>query len=308
MALSNTYRILLILLLPVIAVLIYHEGQKYDPALIRFDSAESEEDSLSSIFPREIEGYRLAGQVISYTKENLYEYVNGHAEYFISAGFKGLAVGDYIKEDSDVTRPDAVVDIYDMGSGIQAFGVLSDESGGNLSELNNGLTGFRTPSGVGFVKGRYYIRIARYSDEINLESFTVSIAGAIETEADPFTEFAALPDIGDIVSTRFIKEAYRGLDFVNNVLEREYVLNGGSVQVFVVAGGREKIDKLTGDFIDYFHESDIRYSVSVEKEKKAYRIEDPYEGDWVMISTPDALFGIFGALDDRIINLMLTEH
>lgn len=307
MDLSNTYRLALIGLLPVIAFLIYYEGQTYDPALIHFASQQPEGQALTSLMPGEIDGYHRAGQVRSYTRENLYEYVNGHAEYFISAGFTGLSVGEYGKGGTETAEPEVVVDIYDMGKSIQAFGVLSDESGGNIMDLQNGLQGFRSPQGVSFVKGRYYVKIAMYSDSIPVDSFVEGIAGAMGAESDPFPEFGVLPDIGEVVATRFIREAYRGLDFVNNVLEREYVVDGDSVQVFVVTGERKKIDGLAAQFIDYFRASDIRYSVSEEKDKQTYRIEDPYEGDWVMISSPDALFGIFGGFDNEIINMILNK-
>jgi hypothetical protein len=307
MGLSKVYRVLLLALLPVIALLIYMEGQHYDPALIQFQSSESKRDSMALFFPGEIAGFNRAGQIRLFTKENLYEYVNGHAEYFISAGFIGLAVGEYGKAGYEETDPEVVIDVYDMGKSIQAFGVLSDESDGNLSEIRTGLTGFRTPQGISFVKGRYYIRISTFNEKIPLESLTERIESTIDTESEPFPEVARLPELGKVVSTRFIKEAYRGLDFINNVIEREYEVNGETVAVFVVTGGEEKIRKLVSSFIDFFRQSDIQYSVIEEKGRGVYRINDPYEGDWVLVSFPDALFGIYGSFDDTIINTLLIE-
>jgi hypothetical protein len=169
------------------------------------------------------------------------------------------------------------------------------------------LTGFRTPQGISFVKGRYYIRISTFNEKIPLESLTERIESTIDTESEPFPEVARLPELGKVVSTRFIKEAYRGLDFINNVIEREYEVNGETVAVFVVTGGEEKIRKLVSSFIDFFRQSDIQYSVIEEKGRGVYRINDPYEGDWVLVSFPDALFGIYGSFDDTIINTLLIE-
>jgi hypothetical protein len=251
--------------------------------------------------------YNRIGQIRSYTKENLYEYVNGHAEYFISAGFISLAVGEYGTEVSEGNEPDVVVDIYDMGKSIQAFGIRSDESGGRFSDIQIGLTGFRTPQGVSFVRGRYYIKISAYNENVSMDIFIENIDSTIETESDPFPEFSRLPDIGDVVATRFIKEAYRGLDFINNVIEREYKIEGETVQVFIVTGEKRGIGKLAGSFIDYFRQSDIQYSVVEKKGKKVYSVKDPYEGDWVLISSPDTLFGIYGSFDDTTINALISE-
>ena len=307
MVLSKTYRLLLIGLLPAVAYLIYIEGQKYDPALIRFSSSPAVRDNLTALFPPEIGKYSQIGPVRAYTKENLYEYVNGHAEYFISAGFTGLAVGEYGAAGSDITKPDVVVDIYDVGRSIQAFGILSDESGGNLSDLQDKLTGYRTPMGISFAKGKYYVKISVYNEKVSQETFIHSIASAIGPQADLFDEFSRLPDIGDVVATRFVKEAYRGLDFVNNVMEREYNTDGNTVRVFVIAGTKKETENLAGSFIDYFDQSDIPYSATETQGTKVYRVKDPYEGDWVLISSPDALFGIYGAYDDTMINALLKK-
>ncbi len=302
MVLSKTFRVLLVGFLPLIVLLIYFEGQQYDPALIQFQSAQSVRDVMTSFFPREIAGFSRFGQVRSYTRVNLYEYVDGHAEYFISAGFIGLAVGEYRAAGSEGSEPDVVVDIYDMDKSIQAFGILSDESGGSMSELQSGLMGFRTPLGISFVKGQYYIRISAYNENVSLDTFTENLAGTIGAESDPFPEFARLPDIGDVVATRFIKEAYRGLGFVNNVIEREYRVDGETVAIFVVTGEKKEIKNLVDSFTDFFRQSDIQYSVTEQQGKKLFKVKDPFEGDWALISLPDALFGVYGSFDDKIIN------
>jgi hypothetical protein len=304
---SKTYRVLLLVLLPVIVLLIYLEGQHYDPALIRFESSKPERDSITRFFPNEITGFIRTGRIRSFTRENLYEYVNGHAEYFISSGFVSLAVGEYGKAGSEDSEPDVLVDIYDMGKSIHAFGVLSDESGGKVIDLQDGLMGFRTPLGISFVKGQYYVKVSTYNEKISLYTFSESINSKIDAESDPFPEFARLPDIGDVVSTRFVKEAYRGLDFLNNVIEREYVFNGEPVQIFVISEEKKAIKRLVGLFFEYFRESDIQFNVIEKKGKVVYRVKDPYEGDWVLVSFPDTLFGIYGSFDDTIINTLLAE-
>ncbi|HAM52078.1 MAG TPA: hypothetical protein DCP92_15835, partial [Nitrospiraceae bacterium] len=163
-----TYRLLLIGLLPVIAAVLFVKGQRYDPALIDFKAVKQQETpspavSLQSI--REspapavgggITGFRQLGQPQNYTKENLYEHVDGHAEYFIGAGFMALTVRDYISEDSKATAPEIETEVFDMGKSIQAFGVLADESGENPAAVSVGTVGFKTSSGVNFIEGRYY--------------------------------------------------------------------------------------------------------------------------------------------------------
>ncbi len=303
MALSNLYRIILIGLLPAVALLIYFNGQSYDPALINFSKSQSGADDLSRFFPDEIETLSRSGQIRTYTRENLYEYVNGHAEYFISSGFVKLSVGEYSMNSKD--DPDVVIDIYDMGKSIQAFGILSDESGGNITDVHSGLTGFKMPQGLSFIKGQYYIKISSYSNAASPESLIKSLNSRISSGSDPFPEFAELPDIGQIVTTRFIKEAYRGLDFINNVIEREYIVNEKTIQIFLLTKDNVSIKEKVNSFIKYFNNSDIKFTESRKNEKTIYKVTDPYEGNWVLITSPDNIMGIFGSYNNSIINSLI---
>ena len=58
------------------------------------------QESQSHTVVQDIAGIRKLGKDYRYTKENLYEHVTSHAEYFISAGFQGLTVTEYIAEGS----------------------------------------------------------------------------------------------------------------------------------------------------------------------------------------------------------------
>lgn len=306
MTASRSYRLILAGMLPVIALLVYMEGQTYDPALIQFQSSLSQTDPALSFFPDRITEFGRIGQIRTFTKENLYEYVNGHAEYFISAGFSRLTVGEYGGAGTERGGPDAVVDIYDMEKSIQAFGILSDQSGGSTHTLQSGATGFRTQQSISFVKGQYYVRIAAYNENVSLDVFAQRIDDRISAGSDPFPEFSRLPDIGEVVQTRFVREAYRGLDFVNNVIEREYIVGGKKLQLFLVTGEEGDIKKLMRSFTDFFDQSEIAYDTIDRMGGTIYEVKDPFEGDWVLIPLSDSLFGIYSHYNDEIIDALLT--
>lgn len=224
------YRLLLIGLLPLIALFLYSRGQKYDPALIDFKTTVQQENPDSearthalqeaAALPvvRDIAGFRQLGRTRSYTKDNLYEYVNGHAEYFISAGFQGLAVTEYVASESNATQAEIQAEVFDMGKSIQAFGVLADESGENPAPVSVGTMGYKTSGGVYFFKGRYYIKIAAFSPKTAVIAFAQRFSDSISAGQDSFQVFAKFPNLGKVEKTRFAKEGYRGLDFLHNVI------------------------------------------------------------------------------------------
>ncbi len=307
MVTTRLNRLLLLALLPVIAAVLYVEGQRYDAALLQFNPSEYGSANETSFFPSQVDGYSRSGQLRRFTKETLYEYVNGHAEYFISAGFAGLTVGEYVREGGNPDQPDVAVDIYDMGNGIQAFGLFTDEAGDNQEDMGAGTMGFKTDQGLGFIKGPYYVKISRSNDRVPMERFAEAIDGNIGATFDPFALFSQLPDLGQVAGTRYIKEAYRGLDFANNVIEREYRIQGKRVQVALFTQNADEISRLVTAFREFFEGSDTPYDMIEKGGLTLYQIQDPYEGDWVLLPRPDTLLGLFGSFDDGLVEKLLAD-
>lgn len=299
MAISLTYRLLLLLLLPAVAAAIYIKGQRYDPALITFKPLS--EDAASINLPREIEGFSIGSQPRSYNKENLYEYINGHAEYFIGAGFVSLSVGEYTKKGSEQAQPDATAEIYDMGKDIHAFGIIADETGKDYKEIKIGAKGVKSPQGISFIKGRYYVKISSFTKDAPLIKIAEAVEKNISERSDAFSAFSRFPALGEVIGTRFIKEAYRGLDFLPNVLEKEYRVKGKRIQIFLVTGSEREMERLGAAFFDFFKKTDVKYQTVEKYNKRFYKIIDPYEGDWYLLPSNDAIFGIYGAENDELV-------
>jgi hypothetical protein len=300
-------RFILLALLPVIAFALYLEGQSYDPALISFTLSDISTGREAAFFPREVGGFNKSGQVRLYTKENLHEYINGHAEYFISAGFIGLAVGEYILAGTEPAQSDIVVDIYDMGKGIHAFGVLTDEIGDNPATLNLGMMGAKTAQGISFISGKYYVRIASFQDTLPIDEFAQRINEMIGSSKENFTVFSRLPDLGEVVTTRFVKEAYRGLSFANNVVEREYRLDGKTIQVSLFTGSEAEMKKLISSYLAFFKDSETPYKQKSKNGHEMYRVMDQYEGDWYLLHFSDSVFGIYGEVDDALLDRIISN-
>jgi len=322
------YRVILLGLLPCIAAILYIRGQSYDPALIDFKTAEGVlphiagapsqrvDNNISAPVVKEIStpeslrlsggpgiaGFRPVGGEHRYTKENLYEHVDGHAEYFIGAGFMGLTVTEYITTESKTSEPDIQVEAYDMGKGIQAFGVLVDESGENPRAVSVGTMGFKTSGGVNFIKGRYYVKINAFNSKAPALKFAKEFSNTFSPGQDSFSKvFSRFPDLGKVEKTRFVKEGYRGLDFLHNVIERGYSTGEKKITVALITGSEEEMKSLLASFEDYFRKSGIRYERTQKDGIEAYKIIDKYEGNWFLIPGNSATFGLFGTEDEGIL-------
>jgi hypothetical protein len=299
-------RIILLALLPIIALIVYLEGQKYDPALIKFTASDISTGAEAALFPREIGGFSRTGQVRVFSRDNLYEYVNGHAEYFLSAGFQRLAVGEYVQTGTEPSQPDVIVDIYDMEKNIQAFGVLTDEIGDSPASDLFGATGAKTAQGVSFINKKYYVRIAVFRGDVPVDLFAKYINRSIGSSPESISSFSRFPVVGDVVATRFVKEAYRGLDFARNVMEREYRIRDKRIQVSLFEGTGVEVKRLISAYLQFFSESEVEHARMERDGQEFYKVIDPYEGDWYLVPLRDALIGIYGVADEEILGQFLS--
>ncbi|MBF0606116.1 MAG: hypothetical protein HQL61_01020 [Magnetococcales bacterium] len=302
------YRLLLVALLPVVGLTIYVTGQRYDPGLMNFKSAGSSVEGGAINFPREAGGFQLRGPVRTFNKDNLFEYVDGHAEYLINNGFVALYVAEYVAAGvAEGHSPDVVVDVYVMGKPEHAFGVLMDSAPSDNNEVQVGLMGYKTENGVSFFAGSYYVHVTTFKEHSEVVSLAGAIHSALGVRAGTFSLFDRLPDIGRVVSTRYFKENYRGLDFIHNVIERRYEIDGKEVQVALVTGGKDVVDSLVSAFMTYFEKSGVTYGKSEVAGVIRYKVADKYEGDWFLIPSGDALFSVYGAVSDELADKVVAK-
>jgi hypothetical protein len=139
-----------------------------------------------------------------YDRENLYDYINGGAELFLSYGFDRLASRRYARDG----EPDILVDVFDMISSDNAFGVFSHSREVVESEYGQGSQ--YTEGLLLFWKGRYYVSILA-SPETDASRQTVFdlariIDDSIASEGPLPGVLDLLPDDGlDERSVRFFR-------------------------------------------------------------------------------------------------------
>ena len=108
---------------------------------------------LHTLLPDGIHLWNASGHDKTYDRDDLFDYINGGAELYLSYSFQRLTSRTY----SSTGQPDIIVDIFDMGASQNAFGVFSqsretvDDTFGQGSQYTEGL--------LLFWKDRYYISI-----------------------------------------------------------------------------------------------------------------------------------------------------
>lgn len=138
--------------------------------------------------PATLEGWQKADTCEVYTPDDLYVYINGGAELYISYRFATLVSQPYLQDDSEIR-----LDIFDMGSSAAAFGVFSRSSEtvddfvapDVESEYASGL--------LTFWKGPFYCSVLAYPETESKKKLVLGLARTIAEQIDePSTKPALL--------------------------------------------------------------------------------------------------------------------
>jgi len=123
--------------------------------------------------PSEVSGWKWDGKGRVYNPRTIFDYIDGAAELFLAYGFKNLTVRRLEKPG----QPPIVVEVYEMGSSEDAYGVFSferqdeDAGIGQGSEFGGGL--------LRFWKGKYFVSIYAEGEGSEVESGILNVGKAV---------------------------------------------------------------------------------------------------------------------------------
>lgn len=289
-------RAVLFALLPVVALAIYIDGQDYDPEVFEFDRASN--IRLNKFFPLASGSLSKGGQVRVYSKDNLYEYVNGHAEFFISSGFKSLAVTGYRDINQKDGDPPVVSEIYDMGSPEGALGVISQEAKG-LKSFGVGFIGYKSRKSAIFVKGPYYVKLTLFSgDRQALYALADEISKGMGDLKTELPQFAIFPESDAIKGSEgYVSRNYMGLDFMANVFTYQYKRDDNEFTAFLVSPNNNEL--YIKQMLSFYDTTEARVNSFSVDGADGWEINDKYEGVWSMVRIGSEFIGVNGLEDSQ---------
>ena len=151
--------------------------------------------------PESLGGWSKTESDQFYNRENLYDYIDGGAELYLSYGFRSLINRTYTK----AGQPDIILDIFDMGSSQNAFGVFSHSREKVEQEFGQGSQ--YTAGSLLFWKDRYFISILASPETPESSQAIKKLAGIIESHIKKEGPLPALIDL--LPRDSLIKESVR---------------------------------------------------------------------------------------------------
>jgi hypothetical protein len=184
-------------------------------------------------------GAKAIGEPVFYG-ENLFEYIDGGAEVYHQYQFVGLVHQKYRVGEVELT-----VDVYDMGSPLNAFGIYSVERAPGYNYVPIGAEGYLNDLVLNFLQGPCYVKLlaagksARTSAVLN--SVAKGISAKIGTGKSLPAELALFPAPNRMPrSEKFIRTAPLGYDELAPMFQADYRLSGGKVTLAISDAGNSR--------------------------------------------------------------------
>jgi hypothetical protein len=178
-------------------------------------------------------GLQRMAEIRTYNDKELWEYIDGGAELYLSYNFIEVVTADYKQDSIEI-----VADIYRFDNDLDAFGLYSMFRSPDVQAIKLGVEGFTAPASLSFVKGEYLVRLVGYDDTPEGSTALINLAEGINKLLPGTTEYPAMfkyfPTENEVPLTdKYYIESFLGQKALTHVYSREYVNLGDSLTLFL---------------------------------------------------------------------------
>jgi hypothetical protein len=180
--------------------------------------------------------FKALSQPKIYTSGNLYEKINGKADFYIDAGFERLATQRFISDDNENLWVELYV--YDMGNTRNAFSVYSRQRRPDVPALPDVQFGYRTTNAFYFVQGEYYIELVGSAESQELTNAATEVTQKIRTNL-PVEQDTQIAELSIFPVENLIPESLKlylsdtfGFERLTNTFAGRYKLDGEIITTF----------------------------------------------------------------------------
>lgn len=128
-------------------------------------------EEIKKVLEPTYETWKLSDKVQIFNPENLYDFINGGADNYLSYDFQDLTVFTYERGDKYIT-----LEVYRHKGLPQAFGIYSSEKPSDAKFEKIGVQGYVGEGICNFYAGNYYIKISTHESASEIPALIHNIA------------------------------------------------------------------------------------------------------------------------------------
>jgi hypothetical protein len=125
-----------------------------------------------------VAGWDKTSDTRTFAAKDLWQYIDGDAEQYISAGVVTTSTSDYKYKG----QLEAVVDVYTMGDSAGATKILANGQTKDAQQVQLGDAGVAYAQSVTFRKGPYLVRIVAYEATPDGQQALIALAHGVEAK------------------------------------------------------------------------------------------------------------------------------
>jgi hypothetical protein len=148
--------------------------------------------TFASILPREVSGWTKSRDDQVFTRNNIFDYIDGAGEIYLAYDFQFVFVREYGK----INAPSMVVEIYQMCSAGDAFGVFTQDTDGD--EVKMGQGALYAGGLLRFWKNKIFVRILADRETPEVKPVIMEVGATI---AKAETEEGEMPKMLSLLPT-----------------------------------------------------------------------------------------------------------
>ncbi len=245
--------------------------------------------SAVSFEPPEIPGWEQDGDVKKFDKDNLFNHINGAAEFYFNYNFQELQVVRYSKDDAEI-----ILEVYDHGDPVHAYGIYSMERPPEADVKEIGAEGYYEETILNCVADRFYIKMNSYREE---EAGGGVLLNTAREVTDKLSDKPRLPRVIQAMPTdnlepnsrQFVSKTFMGHNFLESAYRASYETEEGKLTMFVI---ERKNQEEVLDIIKKYHE--FIQSSKTDFSDDNYEIEDPFNGTIHLNQVENFIIGFSG--------------
>lgn len=125
-----------------------------------------------------VSGWEKTADTRTFAAKDLWQYIDGDAEQYVSAGVVSTSTSDYKYQG----KLEAVVDVFTMGDQAGAQKILDKSQSSNAKQVQLGDAGLAFEQSVNFRKGPYLVRIVAYESSPDAQQALLALAHGVEAK------------------------------------------------------------------------------------------------------------------------------